>query len=75
MNCAVIDPKTGEIINMIVADPEKDAPPRGYILKVIDEGEAVDQRSRYVDGKFERTKADEPKEPDKTDVAIEGEEK
>lgn len=36
MRCAVVDLKTGERVNVIMADPERDAPPDGCTLVALE---------------------------------------
>jgi len=43
MRCAVVDPNTGAVLNVIVADPEKDSIP-GHTLVAVPDGVAVDTR-------------------------------
>jgi len=43
MRCAVVDPNTGAVVNVIVADPEKDSIP-GFTLVAIPDGEPIDMR-------------------------------
>jgi len=43
MRCAVVDPNTGAVVNVIVADPEKDSIP-GFVLVAIPDGEPIDIR-------------------------------
>lgn len=43
MRCAVVDPNTGAVVNVIVADPEKDSIP-GFTLITIPDGESIDMR-------------------------------
>ena len=57
MICAVIDQKTGKVINAIIADLESATVPRGCILVAIeadhDKGAPVDTRWSYDDSKAE----------------------
>lgn len=43
MRCAVVDPNTGAVVNVIVADPEKDSIP-DFTLVAIPDGEPIDMR-------------------------------
>lgn len=37
MRCAVVALETGELVNVIMADPERDAPPDGCVLVALAE--------------------------------------
>jgi len=43
MRAAVVDPQTGAVMNVIVANPQNDSVP-GHLLVAIPDGVAVDQR-------------------------------
>jgi hypothetical protein len=44
MRCAVIDPATGAVVNVIMADPSMDDLPGGLPMVALADGQAVDAR-------------------------------
>ena len=52
MKCAVVDSETGQVLNVIVADPEHDSVPDGLLLVGVPHMQPVDHRWEYRDGKF-----------------------
>lgn len=51
MRTAVVDPETGAVVNVIVADPERDSIP-GFQLVAVPDLSPVDQRWEYRNGKL-----------------------
>lgn len=49
MRAAVVDPQTGAVMNVIVANPQKDSVP-GHLLVAIPDGVAVDRRWMWSAG-------------------------
>jgi hypothetical protein len=50
--CAMIDANTGEVVNMIVADPARDKPWPGHLIVEIEPGRElhIDQRWHWEQG-------------------------